>query len=846
MGRKTRILFELGLFFLICYLSLLSRVASSNWWQLLSFWTILIVMVWLTERRGFSSIGLLLASIIAMLGWLFVVRINNGLAFSHWRGMLLGSLAYLVALIINWHRFKYKYTSATLGLLLLSITWFFGDLSYGAKAWLSLAQIRFQPIEVVRLFLLLFLADYFNEHYLLLSSYKPGQPLRYWGPLLIFMILLFILLALQKDLGPALLFYMLFVTLALYAYFNWRLVFVYFSTTLVGIGLSWLCFTHFRLRISAWINPWIDPYGQGYQIIKGLLTINNGGLVGAGLGCGSGVSIPAIHTDYIFALICEELGFIGATLILALYFCLIYFGLEVSRNLAQTSQILAMSIVLLWGYQVFIVIGGLLKIIPLSGMTLPFLSFGGTSFVANMGLLGILTRLTGRDVKAKPAPKNINPRLNKIFYLITSLFLILWGFLGYWQRPTINLANHPLNPKINAAFKGVRGNILDRNGEILAETQLEAGVYVRKYRGPSSLSHIIGYFHQRFGVTGLEQIYNRQLSNKQDIKLTIDVGLQSTVEEIISDYTGAAIVLQPKTGQVLAACSSPAIDNNSLDLQWEQYLDNPASPFFNRWLSGGYPPGSTVKPLVLAAAYQVGLTSADSIWNDLGQIEFDNRVISNFNQSIYGEITSEQALIHSSNVVFAQLAVGLNKRLLSFYRDFGLGQTIDFELANNQGNLPPAQQGAFGWAQLGIGQGPLLVTPLQMACAIGVIANQGVGMEPYIVQSISGNWFQRFTTQPRERNRVISKENAYLVRTAMVGAVIKGTGKAAMTEDVLVGGKTGTAETSRGSAHAWFVGFAPANNPKAVVAVIIEHGGIGGGIAAQIGGEILASALNNI
>lgn len=842
MSWRTSILLELGLFFLISYLWLSQMIPLSNWWQLLSLWIILLSLVFITEKRACPAIGIILAGILAILGWLFIVRIDHELGFLHWRGLMLGAIAYLTALIIDWHSIKHKYINGLVVLVILISTWVFGETAGGAKAWLSIAGIRFQPIEIARIFLLLFLAGYFYDNRELLKIDKRWPNLRYWGPLFLLMAGVLLFLGIQRDLGPALIFYLVFVSLALYISFNWYSVFLYLLITTTGIVVTSFVFSHLQQRISVWLNPWNDPHGAGYQIVQGLLTINNGGLFGTGLGLGLGVSIPAIHTDYIFALICEELGFIGATSILVFYFLLLFFGLKASHNLSGKSQILAVGIVLLWGYQVFIVIGGILKLIPLSGMTLPFLSYGSSSLIANMWLLGTLTKLAKPTDKLKfSQPLTANSK--RLLLRILVLFAILWCALGYWQIIRVDLAEHPSNPRIYVAFQKMRGKIYDRNGELLAETEPGQGILQRKYYGPASLSHIIGYFHPRYGITGLEQLYNKQLANEQDLYLTIDAQLQTEIENLFQDYNGAVVVLQPKTGELLAVHSSPAIDSNQLEEKWHQYQENPNSPFYNRAFNGIYPPGSAIKPLVLAAAYQTELTHADSIWVDQGRIEFENQSIGNFNENVYGEITTKQALVLSSNVVFAQLAVKLSDELIKYFSSFGLGDTLGVDLVGKKGNLPSAQLNPLAWAQIGIGQGELLVTPLQMACAIGTIANGGTRMEPYLVQTVSGSWSRRMTRRPKAICQVITQLQAHLVREAMIETVNFGTGQAAKIEQTLVAGKTGTAETNRGEPHSWFVGFAPADDPRFVVIVIIEHGGSGGGLAAQKAKQVFLAAL---
>jgi len=833
VSRQLKASLELGALSAVITIWLAQTVTIANWWQLAVLWCALAIAYAITVWRRLPVEGLLVVSFFIVISWLFMTRINTQLALLHWRGLLLGIVAYCIALMFNWHSFKYKYVSGSIVLLLLLLTWSFGDVAGGAKAWLRLGSLRFQPIEVARVFLLLFLSGYLFDNRELLQIRLGWPNLRYWGPVFTLMLGVFLFLAIQRDLGPALLFFLLFVSLAFYVAFNWYALLTYLFVACGGLLTAWFGFQHIRQRFTVWLHPWQDVNGAGYQIVQGLFALNNGGIFGIGLGFGLGNDIPAVHTDYIYALIGEELGFIGASVILVFYLLLLYFGLKTARQLNGRSHILAISIVFLWLYQVFIVIGGILKVVPLSGMTLPFLSYGNTSTITNMWLLGMLTQLGDKSIQEGDMSAALN--VKRVFIWVVALLGILWGSLCYWQLVRTDLASHPSNPVLQLVFRQPRGSIFDRHGNILASTETGTGVLPRRYYGSPSLVHILGYFHHRYGMTGLEAKYNQQLANQQDIYLTVDMDIQAAIEQCMQDYVGAVVVMQPQTGAILALYSSPYIDANNLEKNWNYYLQSSKSPFFNRAVNGAYPPGSTIKPLWLAAAYQLGVATPETLWFDAGTVDIQGRTVNNFNRAAYGHLTTQQALSVSSNVVFAQLAVQLKTEGLKYLRSFGLGV--------KPGNLPDEQLSDYGWAQLGIGQGAILVSPLQMATAISAIANRGVMMEPYMVQRITGNWFTRKTSRPKMIGQIITAQTAAWVRDAMVEAVRNGTGQAAQINGITVAGKTGTAEVNQGTAHSWFVGFAPAEDPQVTVVVIVEHGGSGGGLAARIAGQILEAAL---
>src|SRR5690554_6941880 len=177
------------------------------------------------------------------------------------------------------------------------------------------------------------------------------------------------------------------------------------------------------------------------------------------------------------------------------------------------------------------------------------------------------------------------------------MYGLLFAGLFHWHL-IADLQNHPANPRYYYMFSRDRGRIYDRNGLILAtSTPLEGGVYQRSYATPS-LSHVLGYFHQRYGMTGLERLYHEDLSMGRTLLTSLDWNLQQTAEELLQGLNGAVLAIRPSTGEVLALVSSPSLDGNALDANWSDYLDDLRSPFLNRATHGLYPPGSIVKPII--------------------------------------------------------------------------------------------------------------------------------------------------------------------------------------------------------------------------------------------------------
>ncbi|NLL47899.1 MAG: hypothetical protein GX249_04880 [Firmicutes bacterium] len=429
----------------------------------------------------------------------------------------------------------------------------------------------------------------------------------------------------------------------------------------------------------------------------------------------------------------------------------------------------------------------------------------------------------------------------KAFLSLAVLYCMLFVSLTYWQV-FADLDTHPANPRYYQIFEKDRGVIYDRKGIPLAWSELDGASYTRIYAA-AGLSPTLGYFHPRYGLTGLERLYHEDLNLGRSLITTLDLDLQKTAAQLLGDQVGAVVVMRPSTGEILALVSSPAVDGNLLGANWSDYLNDERSPFLNRVTHGLYPPGSTVKPIVYGTALLTGLTESSTLWEDQGSLLIQNRSISNFGNKAHGSIPTDRALALSSNVVFAQLAVSLGDRLLEAYRSFGLGSSLVFDLENQGGHCPVTIASDYDAAQLGIGQGKLLVTPLQMACLVSTIANDGVMMRPFVVWELRGGLRMRQIIRPQSMNSVWEASLAQEIQKAMVLAAREGTAKTNTDLDLDYGGKTGTAQMALGRDHAWFIGFAPAAKPEVTVAVLMEHGGTGSQVAVPLGTKLLKAAL---
>lgn len=328
-----------------------------------------------------------LANFLCGLGILTLYATNPSYAYMQATYYGVGLIAmviciYLVRLVKRWHGLVLLMMPVSLALLALPLA--IGQETYGAKNWFYVAGVSVQPSEIVKLSLLIVLSFYMSRH---------RMPM--W---LMFSVACLGLLMLQKDLGTALMYYG--VTLMLYYVSSSNLVLTGFGV-LGGAGaavVGYHMFAHVKKRVAIWQNPWSDFEGDGYQIIQSLMALASGGFFGVGLGLGSPTIIPVYHTDFIFAVICEQFGLLFGLCVLAMYVALIWRGASIAMAARSSFHgLLAMGCTALIALQTFTIIGGVIKLIPLTGVTMPFVSYGGTSLVSSMCLLGLLQGVASRN-----------------------------------------------------------------------------------------------------------------------------------------------------------------------------------------------------------------------------------------------------------------------------------------------------------------------------------------------------------------------------------------------------------------------------------------------------------------
>ncbi|MGN9165371.1 peptidoglycan D,D-transpeptidase FtsI family protein [Tissierellaceae bacterium HCP3S3_D8] len=449
------------------------------------------------------------------------------------------------------------------------------------------------------------------------------------------------------------------------------------------------------------------------------------------------------------------------------------------------------------------------------------------------------------------------------------LFTILIGYLSYFQAFKAEaVKNNSYNKRLWLNEENVlRGSIMDRNGKVLAYSVKDDNTISRHYKYGNLYSHIIGYSYREYGKAGLELEYNNTLLNisenaaineiknlvlpssvGNDLKLTIDHSLQEKTRALLNGRKGAAVVMNPKTGEIYSMISLPDFNTSSLRDDWKSISDDPNSPLLNRATQGLYAPGSIFKIVTTAAALET--PNLDREYKCNGTTVIDGYTFKDYNSTAHGELDLKKAFVKSCNTYFAEKSLIIGKdKLGNTSEKFMINNKIDFDLPVKISQFPYKNNiGKTELAASAIGQGKILVTPLNMAMIVSAIGNDGIMVKPTLVKEIINKDGKVINSNRTESiSTTIGSLMADEIKDMMIEVVQSGTGVNGRIRNVKVAGKTGTAENTSGKTHSWFVGFAPADEPKIAVAVILEESGLTGGQgAAPVARDIIIHGLNNI
>ena len=510
-------------------------------------------------------------------GIAFVTRLAPDLAVNQviWLFVSVGAMVATLAFVPSLDELsEYKYTLGAVGVALLLLPMLFGVEIGGSKLWIRLGSFTFQPGEIAKICITLFLAAYLAENREMLSaSMRQVGPfavprLHMLLPMFVMWGLSLLVVVFERDLGSALLFFSFFVIMLYVCTGRVSYVIVSIALLILGGLLCYKLFSHVQTRVQIWLDPFKDAAGGGYQIVQSLYSLADGGLSGAGIGKGMCSLIPVVESDFIFSAIGEEMGLLGGAGILIAYMLFAVRGLTTAaRAKSDVSSFTAVGLTAAITVQAFLIVSGVTKLLPLTGVTLPFMSQGGSSLLASFIIVGLLLRAgdegTGHESlmemaqaaiigpSATAAPPSDGSRLSKILHgshvrgrygmltpesgilgrvalgkrltalitVFTVMFAVLIANLTYIQ--VIKAEEYQQMPNNNHTIARSahvqRGAIITYDGVTLAESvQQDDGTYLRSYPQGSMAIHTIGYVFPRYGTTGIERTMNERLTGRAD------------------------------------------------------------------------------------------------------------------------------------------------------------------------------------------------------------------------------------------------------------------------------------------------------------------------------------------
>lgn len=645
---------------------------------------------------------------------------------------------------------RYKYLWLTSGLFLTALTLLFGSnpaSPTGPRLWLGCCGFYIQPSEPLKLLLIIYLAAYLADHPLI-----PNKLLGLLAPTLIMTGLALLLLVVQRDLGTVSIFIFLYTIINYLGTRKTRLIVIGASSLLLFGSAGYLLFDVVRLRINAWINPWLDPSGRSYQIVQSLISIGNGGLLGRGPGLGYPNLVPIPHSDFIFTSVAEETGLLGTIALLLLLALITGRGLQIALNSQNSFQrYLAAGVSAFIVAQSVLIIGGNLRLLPLTGVTLPLVSYGGSSLVTALLSLFILLKISDHSEGFQSIQFSPQPYLYLGGFLFTGLIAV--SFLSGWWSVYLgpSLVKRTDNPRRAIADMYVhRGALLDRHDIPLVDSTGVPGNFERQTLYPD-LGPVIGYTHPIFGQAGLEASmddYLRGLLGNPgltvwwyhllygqpppglDIRLTLDLELQRDADELLGERASALVLMNADSGEILAMASHPTFDPNLLDSTWEQLTQDSRSPLINRAALGSYQPGTSLGVFLLAAANANGDLPALPQTLDSRVNEYDLSCA-----RIPNELTWASVIANGCPEPQAALGRSLGSQsVLQTYTSLGFYTAPKIRLPTTAQAAPLSfQNPRFTY----MGQADVSVSPLQMALAAATISSSGERPAPRLAAAVN-------------------------------------------------------------------------------------------------------------
>lgn len=471
-----------------------------------------------------------------------------------------------------------------------------------------------------------------------------------------------------------------------------------------------------------------------------------------------------------------------------------------------------------------------------------------------------------------PEHKDPKKSIYNILYIFIGLFILMMGYFSYFL---IGRSNEVINSTYNKrqevlAMRVVRGSILSADNQILARTRVDKeGKETREYPFGEVFTHIVGRYDK--GKTGIEESENIRLltTNNNSLEVmytdligeknpgdnvitTLDSRLQQTAYDALGNHRGAVVVMEPSTGKILAMVSKPSYDPNRINELWEELVTDEAeeSPLINRATQGLYPPGSTFKVLTSLEYMRESLDYRDYEYQCKGSTEYNGMRIRCYNGKKHGTVDLPLSFAKSCNTSYAMIGKELAMdRFYQLCEDFLFNKMLPVNMVSNPSSFTMRKgvSGVKEAMQTAIGQGNTLITPLHNAMIASTIANGGVMMRPYVVDRIeNANGGKVKRNAPQIYIKPITPGEAKDLTEMMRLVVTEGTGSELKRLKVEAAGKTGSADHGGGKAHAWFIGFAPYDNPEIAVSIIVESVGTGSDYAVPIARKIMEEYFKNI
>ncbi|MGN0402106.1 MAG: FtsW/RodA/SpoVE family cell cycle protein [Acetatifactor sp.] len=875
---------------LICFLSLALASGEERYFLLYAFIQVFLLVALIFIPLIYEKINLPLLNIMCMFigtGLFIIARLSFEKSVKQYIIMLISLVfALLIPYVLAKCKFipKLTWVYGLLGIAALGIVLILGEVTHGSKISYTLfGGITFQPSEFVKIVFVFFLAGALCEKHtfdrVLLTAIVAGSYVA--------------VLVLSKDLGSALIFFVGYIFIVFAATANY----FYLLAGILGGGAAAyaanLLFRHVHIRVLAWRDPWAYIDKEGWAITQSLFAMGSGSWFGMGILKGNPKSIPYVDQDFIFSCICEELGIVfGVCLVILTLVCFLLIGkiaLQVKNNFYR---LVAFGLGIMYLFQIFLTVGGGMNLIPLTGVTLPFISYGGSSCMTTMILFFIIqgiyincqdTTELGVAANAKNAiqatDKETGNKMSKSkraagqrvhpFYVSVGMFTILFVFMmGYLVRfVTMNeqdLVNNSYNSRQEILLsQNYRGTIYSRDGEILAHTVIDsAGNENRVYPFENLFSHVVGYStNGRMGVEAIANYYlintNISVNNKvandmagvknpgDNVYTTLDVQIQEIADSELNIYKGAIIVTEVSTGKILALVSHPDFDPNEIMEIWSDLLeDKEDTSLLNRATQGLYPPGSTFKIMTSLEYIREFSDNIDGYaFQCTGYYKKGENRINCYHGSVHNLVNFTDSFAKSCNSSFANIGMNLDREAFANTLEGLLfGKELPLTLQYSKSSIAiNKDMSDYDMMQTSIGQGKTLITPMHLNMITCAIANNGVLMEPYLIDSVvsdDGRIVKSF--KPQQYGRLMTVDEADKLKELMTAVVEKGTASKLKGRSYTAAGKTGSAEYGnvKGESHAWFTGFAPADNPEVCVTIIVEGAGSGGDYAVPIARRI--------